>query len=139
MRKLAKECREQHLKDLHAEHPLFQFIEAILSNASLAQPNMPRLKDTICTTVASSVCLILYTDTQNQMEVEALGFLLQKVCELSPLTAKDVVMWLSQGQDDEVCAYCYIYICLILIYAADVQCPSHSYASKDSTFRAHPS
>ncbi|PUU75368.1 hypothetical protein B9Z19DRAFT_1131436 [Tuber borchii] len=62
---------------------------------------MPCLKDTICTTVASSVCLILYTDTQNQMELEALGFLLQKVFELSPLTAKDVGMWLSQGQGDE--------------------------------------
>ncbi|PUU75383.1 hypothetical protein B9Z19DRAFT_1154049 [Tuber borchii] len=103
VRKLAKkECREQRLKDLHAEHPLFQFIETIPSNASLAQPNMPCLKDTICTTIASSVYLILYTDTQNQMELEALGFLLQNVCELSLLTAKDVVMWLSQGQGDEI-------------------------------------
>lgn len=103
MRKVAKECREQRLKDIHTEHPIFQFIDAILSAASMIQPNIPRLKDALCTSVASSICLVLYTDTQSQLEIEALGFLLQKVCELSPSTAKDVVMWLSQGQEDEVC------------------------------------
>lgn len=62
------------------------------------------VKDGLCQAVASQLCQLLFTDAQDQtqLEVETLVVLLRKITELSTNTRQDVVMWLAGPRDDEV-------------------------------------
>jgi CCR4-NOT transcription complex subunit 1 len=101
MRQIGQGCEERHLHDLHTDHPVFQYIESILHHIGMI-PNASKVKETVCTGVAASVCNLMYADEQSDLVVESLVFLLRKLCELSPNTAKEVVMWLSRDKDDDV-------------------------------------
>jgi CCR4-NOT transcription complex subunit 1 len=103
MRNVAKECKERRLSDLPAlDHPIFQYIDGILQIVGII-PNASKVKDSVCTDVASHLCNIIYADDQGELEIESVVFLLRKLCEMSPNTAKEVVMWLARDKEDEVC------------------------------------
>jgi CCR4-NOT transcription complex subunit 1 len=101
VRKVAKESEERHLHDLPVDHPIFQYIDGILHHIGVI-PNASKVKDGVCTTVASHLCNVVYVEGQSELEVETVVFLLRKLCELSPNTAKEVVMWLARDKEDEV-------------------------------------
>lgn len=52
---------------------------------------------------AQLICNLLFTDTLNlkRLQIETFVVLLQRLCEMSSTTNKEVVTWLMQ-QDDEV-------------------------------------
>jgi CCR4-NOT transcription complex subunit 1 len=105
MRRAARSSDEEHLEDISTEHLIFHFCNAILQSISANHPLLTRpVKDGLCSAVASQICQILFTDGQDQtqLEVEALVYLLRKVCELSASTRQDVVLWLAQPREDEV-------------------------------------
>lgn len=105
MRRVARSSDEQHLEDISADHHIFHFCNAILGLVSVNPPIITRVvKDGLCQAVASQICQILFTDAQDQaqLEVEALVYLLRKICDLSTGTRQDVVMWLAGPRDDEV-------------------------------------
>ncbi|KAI5788467.1 CCR4-Not complex component, Not1-domain-containing protein [Geopyxis carbonaria] len=103
MRKVAKDTNENHLHNLRgADHPIFQYVDGILHHISLINTQGgSKIKEQICTSVASLICNMLYADAQGELEVESLVFLLRKLCELSPNTAKEVVMWLARDKEDD--------------------------------------
>ncbi|KAL7272945.1 CCR4-NOT core subunit cdc39 [Rhizina undulata] len=101
LRKVAKDSVEQRIEEIRGDHAIFHYMEAILSSVSAASPTLARIRDPLCTAVANQICQVLYTEAQKQLEVEALVCLLQKVCDISASTAKDVVMWLTREQEDE--------------------------------------
>ncbi|RPB11593.1 Not1-domain-containing protein [Morchella conica CCBAS932] len=104
MRRAARSSDEEHLEDISTEHLIFHFCNAILQSISANHPLLTRpVKDGLCSAVASQICQILFTDGQDQtqLEVEALVYLLRKVCELSASTRQDVVLWLAQPREDE--------------------------------------
>jgi len=101
MRHIAEGREESNLQELHADHPIFQYIESILHNIGVI-PNTTKLKDAVCTNAASHLCSLVYAESQSLLVVESLVLLLRKLCELSPNTAKEVVMWLARDKEDGV-------------------------------------
>lgn len=102
MRKLAKECGDvRELTALRPDHAIFQYIEGIVHHIGTV-PNPAKFKENLCTGLASVICNALYSEVSGELEVESLVFLLKRLCDLSPNTAKEVIMWLQRDREDEV-------------------------------------
>src|SRR5690606_30714602 len=101
MREIAAKCEEHHLHALPTDHPVFNYIDGILHTIAI-MPQGVRMRETVSNHAASVICNAMYaSEEQNEIEVESLGLLLRKLCELSPNTAKEVVMWLSRDKEDD--------------------------------------
>lgn len=100
MRHIADTSAEEHLHDLQDGHMIFQYIENILQHIGMIPNNGNKVKENVCTAVASHLCNMVYAEEQGELEIESLVFLLRKLCEMSASTAKEVVMWLARDKED---------------------------------------
>ncbi|KAI5811611.1 CCR4-Not complex component, Not1-domain-containing protein [Peziza echinospora] len=96
IRKVTQDQPEQYVEDISKDHQMFKNMTAIIEiaqNAGTVQ---------IPVRAAQLICNLLFTDTLNlkRLQIEAFVVLLQKLCEMSSTTNKEVVTWLMQ-QDDE--------------------------------------
>lgn len=102
MRKVTQEQTEHFVEEIPKGHQMFKQMNSIIEiaqNAGTVQ---------VPVGAAQLICNLLYTDTLNlkRLQIEAFVILLQKLCEMSPTTNKEVVTWLM-AQDDEVsCLFC---------------------------------
>lgn len=97
MRKVTQELVEQYAEDIPKDHHMFKQMNAVIEIAQNAGTVQVPVR------AAQLICNLLYTDTLNlkRLQIEAFVILLQKLCEMSSTTNKEVVTWLMQ-QDDEV-------------------------------------
>jgi CCR4-NOT transcription complex subunit 1 len=91
----AREAPEQHAKDLRPHSPTLQIFDRIL-RLILDSPN----REDLCLSAARWASSVLYTQTEKTLEVEALVQLLHKLCHLSALTAKEVILWLASQKEE---------------------------------------
>lgn len=95
---VAKDSSEKHLKDLPRGSPVMDIINQI----NLLLRSSPSNLDSLATNTARSVCVTLYGDTTDTLEIELLVQLLNKVCEISQDTWKQVLMWFAHPDDDRI-------------------------------------
>ena len=95
---VSKDTPEKHLKDLPRGAPAMDIINQI----NLLLRSTPSNVDSLATNTARSVCVTLYGDTTDTLEIELLVQLLNKVCEISQDTWKQVLMWLAHPDDDRI-------------------------------------
>lgn len=95
---VAKDSPEKHLKDLPRGSPVMDIINQI----NMLLRSSPSNMDSLATNTARSVCVTLYGDTTDTLEIELLVQLLNKVCEISQDTWKQVLMWFAHPDDDRI-------------------------------------
>lgn len=81
--------------ELPADHPVAQFIEHILSVATHSA-----FRDDVVLKTSQMIVSSLFTATDSVFGREALCSLLDRLCEHSITTAKEVVLWLIYSDDD---------------------------------------
>ncbi|KAF8460372.1 CCR4-Not complex component, Not1-domain-containing protein [Kalaharituber pfeilii] len=88
--------QEQSIEDIPKDHQMFKQMNALIDIAQ----NSGNVQ--VPVRAAQLICNLLFTDTLNlkRLQIEAFVILLQKLCEMSSTTNKEVVTWLMQ-QDDE--------------------------------------
>lgn len=95
LEKLINESKETSLAQLTSEHPISALLTQILSVASRSL-----LKDQVVLKTSQMAVSALFTLTDSQLGREVFCFLLDKLCELSATTAKEVVLWLIYSDDE---------------------------------------
>lgn len=95
LEKLISESPETSLAQLTSEHPISVLLTQILSVASRSL-----LKDQVVLKTSQMAVSALFTLTDSQLGREVFCFLLDKLCELSATTAKEVVLWLIYSDDE---------------------------------------
>lgn len=96
---LGRQCKdrsERYLKDLGQESPIVDDINQIWDLAVSSPSNI----DTVALTCAHTICMSLHGDSLSPLGVDVLVQLLQRLCQLSLSTHKEVVIWFAD-QDDE--------------------------------------
>jgi len=104
MRKVTQEQAEHFVEEMPKDHQMFKQMNSIIEIAQNAGTVQVPVR------AAQLICNLLYTDTLNlkRLQMEAFVILLQKLCEMSSTTNKEVVTWLM-AQDDEVsCLFVYL-------------------------------
>ena len=96
--RLSKETPEQHFKDLGRESPIMNLTNSILHLVMSSSPNL----DQVALAAADQICSALYETSANSLEVEVLVQILQKLCQISLNTNKDVIVWFGNQMDDKV-------------------------------------
>jgi CCR4-NOT transcription complex subunit 1 len=95
LEKLIKESTETSLSQLSPDHKLRVLVSQILTVVSRSA-----FRDDIILKTAQMTVNALFTLTDSQLGREVLCFLLDRLCELSFITAKEVVMWLIYSDDE---------------------------------------
>ncbi|KAI9670819.1 MAG: hypothetical protein M1829_004708 [Trizodia sp. TS-e1964] len=95
LQQITKDSSQQHIKDLSRGSPAAQMFEQILS-LIIMSPH----REEASLSAANKICMALYTQTDTNLEIEALVGLLAKLCKISSVTAKEVILWMA-NQDDE--------------------------------------
>ena len=96
--RLVKESSEQRFKDLSRENPILEAISRIQHLIVSATPN----HDAAAMMTASAVCSGLYGIANNHLEVEVLTRLLERLCQISASTAKEVNLLFRSQDEDKV-------------------------------------
>ncbi|KAI9697566.1 MAG: hypothetical protein M1836_004516 [Candelina mexicana] len=97
IQRMARMSTVEHLKDLPRSSPIIEIIDQAY-RLVFTSPHLYR--EGVALDAANNICLTVYTHTEHSLEIEALIHLLKQLCQLSPKTAKEVIIWLGQ-QDDE--------------------------------------
>ncbi len=94
----AREAPESHIKDLGANAPAREIYEQLmhLIDGSGSQ------RDVLSVNAAGKITNFIYTDTQSQLEAEIMVQLLTHLCQLSVQTARQVIPWLTNIDDDRI-------------------------------------
>lgn len=95
--RLCKERSERYLKDFDQESPIVDTINQIWDLAVSSPSNV----DTLALTCAHTICVSLHGDL-SPLGVDVLVQLLQRLCQLSLSTNKDVVIWFANQDDEKV-------------------------------------
>ncbi|CAH6723741.1 general negative regulator of transcription subunit 1 [[Candida] jaroonii] len=90
------EVKQSSLSELTPDHPLMQSIGTILS---LAQSNALKFPELLLKVAQYAVNCLFTQNNDKKICTEIFVFLLDKLCELSPSTAKDVIWWLVHSTD----------------------------------------
>ncbi|CDK28728.1 unnamed protein product [Kuraishia capsulata CBS 1993] len=93
--KTINDNREMHLREVGPDHPLRAFVSDILQVCGRLSS-----RDNVLLQVAQFTVNALFTSCETQLACETLVFLLDKLCDLSPSTAKDVTWWLVHAEDE---------------------------------------
>jgi CCR4-NOT transcription complex subunit 1 len=94
-----KEAPEQHFNELNMDTPtlnIFQQIRELVFHTPLP------LREQVALSAAQSICHSLYMKTERILEIETFVQLLDQLCSASPMTHKEVIMWLLKGEDERV-------------------------------------
>ena len=97
LQQVAREVSEQHLKDLPSDNPVSDLLGGVV-RLVMASPN----RDETAFAAANMVCSMLYAETDSGLSIEALAQLLQKLCHMSNITGKEVMLWLANQADERV-------------------------------------
>lgn len=87
---------ERYLKDLSQESPIMDNINQIWDLIVSPHSNI----DVVSLNCAHAICISLHGDTTSPLEIDVLVKLLQRLCQYSSSTHKEVVLWFV-GQEDE--------------------------------------
>lgn len=90
------EVKQSSLSELTPDHPLMQSIATILN---LAQSNALKFPELLLKVAQYAVNCLFTQNNDKKICTEIFVFLLDKLCELSPSTAKDVIWWLVHSTD----------------------------------------
>lgn len=92
---LAKDASEKSAKDLGRDGSILSLVNQ-LEDLILSSPE----RETLTVVSAEMVCVSMYEDGKNTFELEVLAWMLEKLCQLSPTTYKEVFVNFT-NQDDE--------------------------------------
>lgn len=98
MSRLTEDSADQHYRDLGRDDPIVEVVSQIHSLTVSATPN----QDEIAWHIAGLVCSALYAESTNRLEVEVLVQVLQKACQVSLTTAKEVILLLKNQELEKV-------------------------------------
>ena len=96
--RVAKDAPEKRFRDLARDSPVLDVVAQIQHLIMSASPN----HDTVAMITASAICSVLYGNTIDALEVEALVQLLAKLCQISLNTAKEVILLFRKEDDDKL-------------------------------------
>ena len=96
--RLAKDASQQRFKELSRESPIVDTISRIQHLIVSSTPN----HDTAAMITASAVCSGLYSAANNNLETEVLTQLLERLCQISLSTAKEVNLLFRSQDEDKV-------------------------------------
>ncbi|KAI9864318.1 MAG: hypothetical protein M1813_003238 [Trichoglossum hirsutum] len=91
----AKEAPEPHVKDLSPGSSTMEIFDQILTLV-FTTPH----REEVALKMANDISSALYMQTKHELEIEILVQLLERLCQISSNTAKEVLLWLVR-QDDE--------------------------------------
>ena len=97
---LAKDRPERTLKVVELDHkgPMVDIVEQIVRLVG----SLEREMDNLAWQAANTVCMALYGQTTNPLQVEVLVQLLTKLCQVSPSTSKEVSMSFANQEDEKI-------------------------------------
>lgn len=97
---LAKDRPERTLKvvELDQKGPMIDITNQIVQLIRSSQFN----QDALAWQAANTVCMALYGQTTNSLQVEVLVQLLDKLCQHSPSTSKEVAMSFANQEDEKI-------------------------------------
>lgn len=93
---LLKDTKETQLSDLSPEHPI---MVALTHALSIAQSNALKYPELLLKAAQYTVNCLFTQGHENPMSNEIYVVVLDKLCEYSPSTAKDVTWWLVHSSD----------------------------------------
>ena len=96
LQRVAKEAPEQHVKDLQRDSATMDVLNQLLYLLVSAPPYVEQ----IALAIAQRICVTLYSQTEQALEVEVLVQLLSKLCQISSSTAKEVILWMANTEDE---------------------------------------
>jgi CCR4-NOT transcription complex subunit 1 len=92
-----KESNEQRFADLSPSSPVMEYFNQVVE-LTLSSPH----RESITLRGAQSICNSLFTQTEDQLEVETFVELLQRFCQISEITTKEVSLWLASQEDSRM-------------------------------------
>ena len=95
--RLAKDVSEQSIKDPGRDSPIIGLTEQLV-DILLGSPEREDL--TIMT--AEAICQAMYEDGKTDIEVEVLAFILERLCQMSSTTYKEVFLQFVNQNDEKV-------------------------------------
>jgi len=96
LQRVAKGAPEHHVKDLSGESPAMGILNQLLYLLVSAPPYIEQ----IALATAQRICVTLYNQTEQALEIEVLAQLLSKLCQISSSTAKEVILWMANTDDE---------------------------------------
>ena len=96
--RLCKDRSERYLKDFDQDSPIVDIINQIWE----LTVSSPSTVDTEALTCAHTICVSLHGDPLSPLGVDVLVQLLQRLCQLSLSTHKEVVIWFANQDDEKV-------------------------------------
>jgi CCR4-NOT transcription complex subunit 1 len=96
LQRVSKEAPEQHVKDLPRESATLDVFNQLLYLLVSAPPYIEQ----IALAIAQRICVTLYSQTEQALEIEVLVQLLSKLCQISSSTAKEVILWMANTDDE---------------------------------------
>jgi CCR4-NOT transcription complex subunit 1 len=96
LQRAAKEAPEQHVKDLPRDSATLDVLNQLLYLLVSAPPYIEQ----IALAIAQRICVTLYSQTEQALEIEVLVQLLSKLCQISSSTAKEVILWMANTDDE---------------------------------------
>ena len=96
---ISRRCKERpegYLKDLAQDSPILDHFSQIWEFVISSPSNL----NTIALTCAHAICIALHRDATSSLEADVLVQLLQRLCDVSPSTHKEVIVWFA-NQDEE--------------------------------------
>lgn len=95
IKSLVSQSSASSVSDLEADSPIFVLISQLLTLA-MRSP----VRDELMLKTSQMVVSLVFKPEVSQLQREVLCFLLGKLCELSALAAKEVVLWLIYSEDE---------------------------------------
>ncbi|KZF19773.1 putative Ccr4-Not transcription complex subunit [Xylona heveae TC161] len=97
LQRAMKGAQEQRFAELSPDSPVRD-----ISDQTLRLVVTSAQREEISLTAAQKICVALYTQSEKPLEIEVLVQLLNKLCQLSPATAREVILWLANIDDERV-------------------------------------
>lgn len=102
IRKSTQDQTEETFDEIPKDHLVFKQMSSIIDMAQSAGTVQIPVR------AAQLICNLLFTDSLKRVQIEIFVVLLQKLCEMSSTTNKEVVTWLMQQDDEVSCPLCKI-------------------------------
>lgn len=96
LQRVVREAPEQYAKELSRGSPVMDILDQLLYLLVSAPPYVEQ----IALATAQRICVTLYNQTEQALEIRVLVQLLNKLCQISSSTAKEVVLWMANTDDE---------------------------------------
>ncbi|KAF2843090.1 Not1-domain-containing protein [Patellaria atrata CBS 101060] len=95
--RLSKDSSEESIEDLAQISPIREVFDQLVHTID----NAGAQKDQLSLSAAVKICGFMYSETERQIEADVLVQLLSQLCHLSIQTARQVVTWLANLENDD--------------------------------------